>query len=347
MARIAVVTSHPPFSVGGHLVIARELETALRAAGHEATVTYTPHGQFNEQASAYWATWLTDLAIAHDGHRVDQVISLRYPSYAIRHPVHVCWLNHRMREYYDLWERFSNNLSWRARAKQHVRRRLIHAGDQYLLTRNVTRVFAQSKTIQKRLTRWGGIPSEVIYPPAPKRSYRCDDYEDYLFVVSRLTPLKRIDLIINALAHPDAVGVNCLIGGDGEDRGRLQSLIEARGLENRVTLLGQLDESTLINHYARCRAVCYPPLQEDYGFVTVEAFSASKPIITCTDSGGPTELVQSGVSGLITEPTSVALASAIGTLMADRSLAQKYGAAGRHFADSLSWDQTLRQLLIV
>tara|TARA_B100000949_G_C14176469_1_gene405604 strand:- start:155 stop:913 length:759 start_codon:yes stop_codon:yes gene_type:complete len=252
-----------------------------------------------------------------------------------------------MREYYDLWDRFSNNLSWRARAKQHVRRRLIHAGDHYLLTRNVTRVFAQSKTIQKRLTRWGGIPSEVIYPPAPKRSYRCDDYEDYLFVVSRLTPLKRIDLIINALAHPDAVGVKCLIGGDGEDRRRLQSLIEARGLENRVTLLGQLDESTLINHYARCRAVCYPPLQEDYGFVTVESFSASKPIITCTDSGGPTELVQSGVSGLITEPTSVALASAIGTLMADRALAQKYGSAGRHFADSLSWDETLRQLLIV
>jgi glycosyltransferase involved in cell wall biosynthesis len=93
--------------------------------------------------------------------------------------------------------------------------------------------------------------------------------------------------------------------------------------------------------------VCYPPLQEDYGFVTVESFSASKPIITCTDSGGPTELVQSGVSGLITEPTSVALASAIGTLMADRALAQKYGSAGRHFADSLSWDETLRQLLIV
>jgi glycosyltransferase involved in cell wall biosynthesis len=252
-----------------------------------------------------------------------------------------------MREYYDLWDRFSHNLPWRARVKQHVRRRLIHAGDHYLLTRNVTRVFAQSKTIQKRLIRWGGIPSEVIYPPAPKRSYRCDDYEDYLFVVSRLTPLKRIELIIDALAHPDAVGVKCLIGGDGEDRERLQSLIEARGLGNRVTLLGQLDESTLINHYARCRAVCYPPLQEDYGFVTVEAFSASKPIITCTDSGGPTELVQSGVSGLISEPTSGALASAIGTLMADRSLAQKYGAAGRHFADSLSWDQTLRKLLIV
>ena len=93
--------------------------------------------------------------------------------------------------------------------------------------------------------------------------------------------------------------------------------------------------------------MCYTPLQEDYGFVTVEAFSATKPIITCTDSGGPTELVQPGVSGLVTEPTSEALASAIGTLMNDRSLAQEYGAAGRQFADSLSWDKTLRQLLIV
>ena len=43
----------------------------------------------------------------------------------------------------------------------------------------------------------------------------------------------------------------------------------------------------MIDHLARCRAVVFPPFNEDYGFVTVEAFMCGKPVITCHDSGGP------------------------------------------------------------
>jgi glycosyltransferase involved in cell wall biosynthesis len=51
----------------------------------------------------------------------------------------------------------------------------------------------------------------------------------------------------------------------------------------------------------------FPPLQEDYGFVTVEAFASRKAVITCRDSGGPAELVQDGVSGFVCEPTPASL----------------------------------------
>ena len=37
--------------------------------------------------------------------------------------------------------------------------------------------------------------------------------------------------------------------------------------------------------------VIFPPLDEDYGYVTLEAMLAAKPVITCTDSGGPLEFV--------------------------------------------------------
>ena len=56
-------------------------------------------------------------------------------------------------------------------------------------------------------------------------------------------------------------------------------------------------------HLARCRAVCFPPFQEDYGFVTVEAFASRKAVVTCRDSGGPAELVVDGVNGFVCEPT--------------------------------------------
>ena len=46
----------------------------------------------------------------------------------------------------------------------------------------------------------------------------------------------------------------------------------------------------------------YPPFDEDFGYVTLEAFLARKPVITCTDSGGPNEFVVDGVNGSICAP---------------------------------------------
>ena len=147
------------------------------------------------------------------GVRVDQVISLRYPSYAVRHPAHVCWLNHMMREYYDLWPRLTAPISAANRVKEGIRRTLLHAADGWLLTRNITKLVAQSQTIQRRLIDDLGIPSEVLWPPAPQRAYRCERYGDYIFTMSRLNPLKRIDLLVRALAEPAARGVRAVIAG--------------------------------------------------------------------------------------------------------------------------------------
>ena len=90
----------------------------------------------------------------------------------------------------------------------------------YLLTRHVSRLFAQSKTVQARLLEWAEHPIEVLYPPAPRRTYRCDEYGDYIFAVSRLTPLKRVDLLLEALAQPAAAGLRCVIAGRGEEAPR-------------------------------------------------------------------------------------------------------------------------------
>ena len=169
--RIAVITSSPPMADGGHMVIARSLVQALNDAGHDAEVMVTPQNRFGRQAAAYLSTWLTDVGFSDRG-PIDQVISLRYPSYAVRHEKHVCWLNHTMREYYDLWDRFSASLSGRGRVKERIRRTLIHAADRYLLTRNVTRLFVQSRTVQARLAMWPSLRSTVLYPPAPHRQYR-------------------------------------------------------------------------------------------------------------------------------------------------------------------------------
>ena len=347
MSRVAVVTSSPPFTEGGHLVIARALVAALAGEGHEASLVTTPQNRFGRQASAYLATWMTDVGLDAEGRPIDQVISLRFPSYAVRHRRHVCWLNHTMREYYDLWPRFRAGLSGPGRIKEGARRALIRRADRYLLRRNVTKLFVQSRTIQDRLRGLAGVESTVLHPPAPPRAYRCDGYGDYLFAVSRLAPLKRLDLLVRALAEPEARGVRCVIAGEGEEAGRLRALVAELGLEDRVELPGRIDGDALLAHLARCRAVCFVPYDEDYGFVTVEAFAARKPVVTCADSGGPTELVTDGVSGLVAAPEPRALAAALARLMADAGLAERLGAAGFAVASALTWPDTVKRLLLV
>ena len=343
MSRIAVVTSSPPMVEGGHMVIARELVRALREAGHDAEIIVTPQNRFGRQASAYFATWLTDVG-SSDGRRIDQVISLRFPSYAVRHERHVCWLNHTMREYYDLWDRFSATLGRRALVKERVRRRLMHAADRYLLTRNVTKLYVQSRTIQQRLAMWPELQSTVLYPPASQRAYRCDGYGDYLFMVSRLTSLKRADLLIEALATPHAQGIRAVIAGEGEDRPRLDALVSRFDLSDRVSLVGRLDDAAMLDHFARCRAVVFPPVQEDYGFITVEAFASRKAVIACHDSGGPAELITDSTTGLLCEPTPASMATALRRVWDDRALAERMGTAAFEAGAKLNWPDTIRQL---
>jgi glycosyltransferase involved in cell wall biosynthesis len=347
VARIAVVSSHPPFVEGGHLTIGRALVAALREAGHESELVLTPQNRFGRQAAAYLATWLTDLGES-DGRRIDQVISLRFPSYAIRHPRHVCWLNHTMREYYDRWPSFRSGLSWRNRVKERMRQAVIHAADRRLLgPAHLRHLYAQSRTVQGRLREHLGIASDVLYPPPPRRPYRCDAYGDCIFAVSRLTPLKRMDLLVHALAEPDGRSLRAVVGGEGDELPRLRALAADLGVASRIEFVGRLDEQALVDHLARCRTVCFTPLGEDYGFVTAEAFASRKPVVTCADSGGPAELVEHERSGLVCPPEPAALASALRRLVEDSALAERLGSEAAARAREMTWPAAVARLLLV
>src|SRR6185436_4116502 len=124
----------------------------------------------------------------------------------------------------------------------------------WLLKNNVTEVVAQSRTIQGRLARDLNIRADVLRPPPPPRAYRCDGYGYYIFAISRLTPLKRMDLLVKALAEPAARRARAVIAGDGEDRAELEALTARLGIADRVTLAGRITDEALLDHLARCRA---------------------------------------------------------------------------------------------
>jgi len=329
------------------MIIARNTVRALQDYGYEADLVTTPQNRFGRQFRAYLANRCTDVGMDGLGRSIHQVISFRFPSYAVKHSAHVCWLNHRMREYYDLWDVLRRQLSARGRVKESVRRFMIHRLDTYLLKHSVTRVYAQSLTIQKRLVRWGRIPSEVLYPPPPRRDYRTDSYGNFIFTVSRLHELKRVDLLVEAFRLTKNKGLKAVIIGDGPEREPLAKRIRDYGLERRVKLLGPADERTVLAHYGRCRAVYFCPRNEDYGFVTGEAFASGKAVLTTLDSGGPAELVEDGRTGFVVEPSPQALAQKLDLLAEDRKMAEKMGQAGFGFISRLTWPRTVEKLVIV
>jgi glycosyltransferase involved in cell wall biosynthesis len=178
------------------------------------------------------------------------------------------------------------------------------------------------------------------------RPYRCDGYGDYLFGVSRLTPLKRFDLVLRALAEPIAAGIRCVIAGEGRELDALVRLRRQLDLEDRIEFLGRIDDATLLLHLARCRAVVFPAFNEDYGFVTVEAFSSGKAVLTCRDSGGPAELVRHGENGLVADPTAESMARAMRAVIDDRTTAIRLGEAGAADAAKMTWPNAVQKLVL-
>jgi glycosyltransferase involved in cell wall biosynthesis len=346
LKRILVVTSDVPFVSGGHRIVAEELTKALQRRGHLAEMVRTPQNRFGRQFAAYLANYLTDVGEGGDGRPIDQVVSLRYPSYAVRHDKHVCWLNHRMREYYDLWPALKRRISKKGAVKESLRRALIHRADRYFLTRNVTKLYAQSKTVAAGLLEFGNIPSEVLYPPPPERPYRTDAYEPFVFAVSRLHPLKRVDLLVKAMAKVKSKELRAVIAGTGEEEENLRRLASELGVSARVDFVGRIEDEILVSYYARCRGVFFAPFMEDYGFVTMEAFRSKKPVLTCLDSGGPAEIVSVGRSGYVLLPEPFQIAQQLDVWAENRDLAARMGANGEADIRPFTWDACVERLLL-
>ena len=94
-------------------------------------------------------------------------------------------------------------------------------------------------------------------------------------------------------------------------------------------------------------AVVYAPFDEDYGYVTLEAFLCAKPVITATDSGGTLEFVVDGENGFVVRARAGGDRRApIARLAADRALRR----AARATPDcararTITWDGVVEQLL--
>lgn len=339
--KILVTANLAPFMTGGAEAHLEGLTHALRAEGHRVEVLRLPF-TFNPEASIErLMRFAGELDMNHpNGQRIDRVISLQFPGYGIQHDHHIVWLMHQHRAVYELYDPAT------ATPELAQLRQSIHAYDTQALGR-AHALFANSRRVAERLMQFNGLRAKPLYHPPPQaEQLYCVEAEDYVFFPSRLERLKRQDLLIEAARHLRSPVV-ILLSGDGGQRDYYQGLIDRYHLHDRVRLLGRVDTRMKLALYARSLAVFFGPFDEDLGYVTLEAMLASKPVLTCTDAGGPLEFVVDGETGFIIPPDPAAIAERIDWLHAHRAKAAAMGRAGRARWEALaiSWPKVVEELL--
>jgi glycosyltransferase involved in cell wall biosynthesis len=330
--RLAVCMPQVPFERGGTEIFADGLVAALQAEGHEAELVTVPFKWYpNERLLTQAFLWrLLDLEESN-GRPVDAVIATKFPSYVVRHPNKVVWLLHQFRQAWDFdrteFGQFSESAEDRALRRKVLELDRVSLGE-------AKKIFTTSSIVAGRLRDSVDLDAEVLAPPPAQLAFRCDGYGDFVLSVNRLDRAKRIDLLIDAVRRQP--GLRAVIAGEGPDRDRLEQL--AAGLNGQVEFAGRVDSERLADLYARCSAVYYAPIDEDFGMVPYEAFLSEKPVLTTVDAGGPLEVVHDRETGLVVTPEAAELARACAYVMEHAGEAQAWGRAGKSLAERVTWD---------
>jgi glycosyltransferase involved in cell wall biosynthesis len=341
--RIIVADAHVPFVTGGAELHVRSLIDVLRHRGHDVDLVALPfRSQPKEELLAQAAAWrLLDLS-SSNGQPVDLLIATRFPTYFARHPRKVAWVIHQHRAAYELcgtpYSEFEHT-----EADVGLRRKLFELDARML--GECRHVFANSNNTARRLHTFNGVAAEGLYHPPPLADrLRQGPYGDYALVVGRIEGVKRVDLAIAAMAHVPPP-LRLIIAGEGSQRAAAERTASAHGVRDRIVFTGAIDGDELINLYAGSLAVVYAPFDEDYGYVTLEAFLCAKPVITATDSGGTLEFVVHDQNGFVCAPEAAVIGAALASLAADRARAARLGQAGLTRARQITWDGVVERLL--
>jgi glycosyltransferase involved in cell wall biosynthesis len=334
--RIAICGARTLFGHGGAELLVAGLRSELAARGHAVEVVSLPFTWAKGDLLQHVLSWRLITVEA------DLVVPTNFPSYFVKHDNKVVWLTHQHRKLYELYgTRFSE---FGDDPQDDEVRAIISGADTRCLS-EARRVFTISRNVSERLQKFNGISAEALYHPPPlHRSLACRDYGDFILMPTRLEAHKRPELFVEALGRSRS-GVKGVIVGTGPMEAELGRRIRELGLEARVRMTGSVDDATLVDLYASCAAVFYAPFDEDYGYVTLEAFGARKPVITAVDSGGILEFVADGETGCVVAPDATAAARAIDQLVETPPLARRLGEAGHERVRHVSWEGVIERLI--
>jgi glycosyltransferase involved in cell wall biosynthesis len=343
--KIAILNNCVPFLKGGAELLADALSHHLQQAGHEAQVFKIPFRWHPPEQIVAHAVACLNMQLPN----TDMVIGLKFPAYLIPHENKKLWLLHQFRQVYDLWGTPLQDLPSDTQGAA-IRETITSLDNEHLS--QVRKIFTNSAVTSERLKKFNHLDSEVLFPPLLQPElFKSGSLGDYIFCPGRVTSAKRQYLLAEAMAHTTS-SVRLVIAGSPEtvnEQIKLDTILDKHQLRDRVTFIPEFItdkyKAELMNNALGC---AYIPFDEDsYGYVTLEAYAACKPVITTVDSGGILILVEEGTTGFVTQPNAKDLAVAFDRLYMDKAMAKRLGQAGYERVETLgiTWDNVVRKLL--
>ena len=345
--KIFLTTVQIPFITGGAEFLAKNLKDALIERGHETEIVTIPFMDSPPELieDHILAARMLDVRAAWSG-EADLCIGLKFPAYLMPHPNKVIWALHQHRSAYDLFDTEYSNLKDNEEGN-YYRGVVKNADDCYL--HESKRIYAISKNVVNRMMQYNKISATPLYPPCPDMDkFYCGEYNDYILMPSRINISKRQLLAIEALAQTKS-NIKLYIVGKADhpfERERMMLLIQEKKLQDRVRYFDFVSQEEKFKLYAHAKAVLFIPIDEDYGYITLEAMSSSKMVITALDSGGPLEFIENGVNGYTVRPTAEGIAEAIDAVAASKAMAKEFGRKARRRIRemNITWDQVEKEL---
>ncbi|HOP48060.1 MAG TPA: glycosyltransferase family 4 protein [Desulfobacteraceae bacterium] len=347
MKRVIVLNAQVPFVKGGAELHCESLVSAINSLeGIRAQLVQLPFKWYPEEQmlNDIMAWRLIDLSESN-GTKIDLVIATKFPTYAVQHSNKALWLIHQHRTLYDLEN--TEYDSWRFEKDAKVIRDKIRSLDNKFLA-ECKCLYTNGRNTASRLKKYNGFDGEALFPPPVLADQiKPGAYGQRVIYIGRLEPNKRPDLLISAASLVPKAKISIIGKGKKEEKERLKMLIKKAGLSERCELLGFLPEEELLRYLSNARAVFYAPYDEDYGYATIEAFLALKPVITCFDSGEVKTFVEESGSGFVsdTDPDSIANNLRKVYDMTEVELAEM-ASRGHELARGITWDKVLRKLVL-
>ncbi len=377
--KIAIAAPSPiPFEVGG----AEKLWWGLSNYINKYTTHHCELLKYPTREDNFWNLinsyqFYSELDLSH----FDMLITGKYPCWMINHPNHHLYMLHCLRGLYDTYHlmnlpkkvstdhqavlkildmmnKFDIPLPDFFSALHELKnddkkvpeelfdfpgpfiRKIVHYLDKHGM-QQVKRFLAISKTVSNRIEYFPNNRNVgVCYPPSNLTNFSHKSGK-YFFTASRLDDPKRIKMLIKAYLQTKT-SIPLKVAGAGPLEKELKKLSRN---DHRIEFLGFVSDVNLIDFYANAYAVIFIPYDEDYGLITIEAMMCGKPVLTCSDSGGVTEFVKDGETGLVCEPSVKKIANNIELIANNRAFAAKLGAQASKQVDFITWDNCVKILL--
>ncbi|MDD3145045.1 MAG: glycosyltransferase [Candidatus Gracilibacteria bacterium] len=210
--------------------------------------------------------------------------------------------------------------------------------------RKMDLVLTNSINTQKRIKKFLGIDSVVLYPPVNLKEFKYISTKDYYLSFARLSDAKRVDKIVEAFKLMPDKKLLVIYGENDPQKSKIFSLAKGHSNIEFKTLPGNVG---FTDYVGNCIATIYIPIDEDFGMSPVESMAAGKPVLGVNDGGLKETIIDSKTGYLINADLKIEdIVEAVNKLTVEKCLDMKADCKERANDFSLSkFEQKLKEIV--